>query len=370
MILNTKQFVEACRTILTAIDNKNISLYSETLELRASKSELRLNVTNREYYVTVKFSLPEELKEDFIAAVNAELFLKLVSKITSPTIEILKEDNNLKIKGNGNYKLPIIFNNDVMLELPKIEIKNVTNTFKISNKILQSILFYNSKELQRGTAVKPVQKYFYIDDKGCITFTSGACVNNFTLPQTIKILLSEKVVKLFKLFKDVDDVNFSIGIDPLNQSVTQTKVRFESGNVDLVAILSDSSLVSSVPVDAIRGMATKNYSYSAVVNREELLQVINRLMLFNSDKNYGTLEFTNGKIKIYDWSSDNTEEIVTTNDCPTLTSYKAIVNFSNLNLILSGNEDDYVTICFGDQKALVIKKQTISDIIPELKVQP
>ena len=369
MILNTKKFVDACKTILTAIDNKNISLYSETLELKASKSELKMNVTNREYYVTVKFSLPEELKDDFAAAVNAELFLKLISKITSPTIEISKEDNNLKIKGNGSYKLPIIFNNDTMLELPKIEITNVTNTFKINNDILQSILLYNSKELQRGTPVKPVQKYFYIDEKGCITFTSGACVNNFTLPQSIKILLSEKVVKLFKLFKDVNEVDFSIGVDPLNQNITQTKVRFEAGNVDLVAILSDSSLVSSVPVDAIRGMATKDYSYSAVVHREELLQIINRLMLFNSDKNYGIMEFENGKITIHDWSNENVEEIITTNDCPTLTSYKAVVNFNSLSLILSGNEDEYVTICFGDQKALVVKKQTISDIMPELKVQ-
>ena len=369
MILNTKQFVESAKTILTAIDNKNISLYSETLELKGTKSELRMNVTNREYFVSVKFTLPEELKEDFAAAVNAELFLKLISKITSPTIEILKEDNYLKINGNGNYKLPIIFNNDVMLELPKIEINNVTNTFKINNDILQSILLYNSKELQRGTPVKPVQKYFYIDDKGCITFTSGACVNTFTLPQQIKILLSEKVVKLFKLFKDISEVDFSIGVDPLNQNITQTKVRFEGGNVDLTAILSDSSLVSSVPVDAIRGMAVKDYPYSAVVHRETLLQTINRLMLFNSDKNYGILDFINGKITLHDWSNDNTEEITTTNDCPTLTSYSAVINLNSLNLVLAGNEDEYVTICFGDSKAFVIKKRTVSDIIPELKVQ-
>ena len=366
MVLDSSSFIDACQSILFAIDNKNASLFTETLELVANGKVLHMNVTNREYFVTVTFDLNEE--SDLRAAVNAKLFLSLISKITSPTIEITAEDNLIKIKGNGDYKLPMIYNNGKLMELPEINIDNVTSEMKIDSKVLQSVLTYNSKELQRGMAVKPVQNYYYIDENGAITFTSGACVNSFKLEKSIKILLSDKVVKLFKLFKDSNSVDFAMGQDPLTDELIQTKVRFAADGITLTAKLSDSSLVSSVPVDAIRGMATKNYNYSIVLNKEELLQALDRLMLFNNDtKNYGKFDFTKDSVTISDWSSDNVEIIKYTNQCDALTSYSALLNINNLNLIIKGCESDYITLCFGDGKAFSCVQTAVTDIIPELK---
>ena len=145
MILQTKDFKEVCKTVLAAIDNKEASLFTETLELKAEGNNLDLNITNREYYLTAKFTLGSD--EHFSAAVNASLFLNLISKLTTDTIEITKESNNIKVKANGLYKLPMIYNNDKMLELPKINIDNVTNTMSINSTILHSIANFNSKEL-------------------------------------------------------------------------------------------------------------------------------------------------------------------------------------------------------------------------------
>ena len=366
MILNSKDFIEASQSILYAIDNKNASLFTETLELVANGKQLTMNVTNREYYTSVLFSLDEE--SDLHASVNAKLFLSLISKITSPTIELKSEDNFIKIKGNGDYKLPMIYNNNELMTLPKIEINNVTNTMNVDSKILQSILTYNSKELQRGIAVKPVQNYYYIDEKGAITFTSGACVNSFELESPVKLLLSDKVVKLFKLFKDSESVNLTIGQDPVDDDLIQTKVRFEADNVILTAKLPDSSSISSVPVDAIRGMATKDYLYSVVLHRDELLQTLGRLKLFNEGtKNYGKFEFSKDEVSISDWSSDNKEIIKYSNECPNLESYTALLNTDNLSLIISGCEEDYITLCFGDGKAFSCIQPTVTDILPEIK---
>lgn len=368
MILNSRDFIESCSYILAAIDNKNASLFTETLELVASGTTLNLNVTNREYYVSVRFTLEEntELK----ASVNAKLFLSLISKITSDTIEITAEDNYIKIKGNGDYKLPMIYNNGELMSLPTIEINNVTNEMSIKSDILQSILTYNSKELLRGIARKPVQRYYYVDEKGAITFTSGACVNNFELEKPIKVLLSDKVVRLFKLFKDSDSVNFVLGQDPISDDVVQAKVRFSDDRVTLTAKLSDFNLVTAVPVDAIRGMATNTYNYSVVINRNELLQTLNRLVLFNDDvKMYSKLEFGKESVKITDSSFENYEEIKYTNECPTLESYSAILNLENLISIISGVDSEYATICFGDERAFCFVQPDIVDILPEMRVQ-
>ena len=44
-----------------------------------------------------------------------------------------------------------------------------------------------------------------------------------------------------------------------------------------------------------------------------------------------------------------------------------ILDLKNLKLILDGCDDEYVTLCFGDGKAVVIKKQSVADCLPELK---
>ena len=45
MILDTDKFSTACQSILTAIDSKNVSLYTETMELVANGTILSMNVT-------------------------------------------------------------------------------------------------------------------------------------------------------------------------------------------------------------------------------------------------------------------------------------------------------------------------------------
>ena len=177
MIIRNEDLHDACSTILGAVDSNELSVITETLELKTEDNTLMMNTTNREYYVSVKIELDEP--EEFHATVNAGLFLKLISQITVDTIEFIIKDKYLFIKGNGNYKIPLIFDDDELLKLPEIELNNITTEFDIDSSNLKSILQYNSKELIKAVGTKPVQKLYYIDNHGCITFVQGACVNNF-----------------------------------------------------------------------------------------------------------------------------------------------------------------------------------------------
>ena len=208
MILRIEEIQNACGKILAAVDSNTLSVLTETLQLKTAEKNLYISVTNREYFAQVKIPMSEDI--EFHATVNANLFLKLISQITTDTIEINIVDNSLIIKGNGTYKLPLIFDGDGLLELPEIEIGNPTVNFEIDSNILLSILQYNSKELTKGIISKPIQKLYYMDEEGCVTFTTGACVNSFTLAQPVKILLNDRLVKLFKLFKGAT-VKFPLG---------------------------------------------------------------------------------------------------------------------------------------------------------------
>lgn len=372
MIIETEKFKDVCSTILGAIDSNELSTLTETLELKTIGKVLYLNVTNGEYYASVKFDLDHE--EEFKASVNANLFLKLIAAVTSSTIELQVKDTYVLVKANGTYKIPLIYDDGKLLELPEIKINNKTVEMKVSGDILESILNYNSKELLRGTISRPVQKLFYIDEKGCLTFTSGACVNNFTLSKPIRVLLNNRLVKLFKLFKN-DMVDFTLGYDPISEEIVQTKVSFVTKTITLVAVTGcNDELLNSVPVAAIRGRAEATYAYNVVFNKQELSETIDRLLLFSAGygsaknlKPYSTFECENDSVTIYDSNKENKEVIKFKNGTTVSEKYSMTLDLADLKMVLDTISDEYITVAFGNHQAIVIKRAAISNIIPEVK---
>lgn len=372
MILKLNDLKNVCNDILPAVDSTDISSLTETLGLEVKDNVLYLSVTNREYFVTVKLKVDE--KDEFKATVNANLFLKLVSQTTSETIELTINSTNLVLKGNGTYKLPLIYDNDHLLELPKIELGDVTASFDIAGSILNSILIHNTKQLGIGNISKLVQKLYYVDEQGCLTFTSGACVNQFVLPEKVKLLFNKKLVKLFKLFKD-ETVKFTLSHMALTDDVIQTITRFETESICITAILScDDTLLNSVPVSAIRDRATHVYPYSAVIAKQALLNAINRIKLViyatNTLSVYAKFVLSKSSVVISDLSGENQESIKFNNDVDALKddSYELYLDLVELQAVLETCYEQTIQFSFGDSQAVVISRESIINVIPEVRL--
>lgn len=372
MILKTKEFKEVCSTVLAATDSSELSTLTETLELKTEGKVLYLNVTNKEYYASVKFDLDAEV--DFHATVNSKLFLGLVKNITTESIELEVKSTYVEVKANGTYKIPLIFDGDKLMDLPVITIENETVNMNVDSAVLDSIVTYNTKELLKGTIAKPVQKMFYIDEQGCITFTSGACVNTFSLEQPVKVLLKSKLVNLFKLFKN-EVVKFSLGYDPISETIIQTKVSFKTPKITLTAITEcDDTLLKSVPVAGIRGRASFAYPNSVVLNRQALVDAIARLALFNAGfggkqniKPYSKFEFTANEVKVYSSDKENVEVLAYQNGSTVTADYEMILDINDFKVVLDGCTDDYVTLNFGNHQAMVLKRAAIANVLPECR---
>ena len=374
MVIRIEEIQSACSKILAAVDSNSVSALTETLQLTTRGKDLFLNVTNNEYFAKVKLEMKEPV--EFNATVNANLFLKLISQITTETIELSVTETALILKGNGTYNLPLIFDGDRLMELPEIIINNPTTSFSIDSSILQSILQFNSKELSKGIISRPIQKLYYMDELGAITFTTGACVNSFSLEKPVKVLLNDRLVKLFKLFKD-GPVNFTLGYDTLADGVIQTKVRFESEDISLTAILScDDTMLQSYPVNAVRARANSDYPYSVNSSREQLIQTINRLLLFTSANGardiinpYSTFEFKPDRVVVWDTHHENFEEVFYTNTrCEVEDAYTTMFDFKDFRTTLENCSEQYVTLNFGDEQALVVARGNVRVVIPECRV--
>jgi DNA polymerase III sliding clamp (beta) subunit (PCNA family) len=378
MILKTKNFQEAANKILVAV---SLDKAAANLELAAKDTALYLRVTNREYYVAVKFELSEPT--DFRAVVDANLFLNLISGINTEEFELKINDTNVVVKaGKSSYKLAMIYENDKLMKLPiiKLDKEQVTVDMSISNDILMSILNVNGKEIQKAKKldVNELQRYYYIDETGCFTFTTGACVNAFTLDKPIKLLLTDKVVKLFKLFST--DVWMSYGHNVNADSSLQPIVVFQTEDVYVATrLLNDETCIQKIkaPCDAMKNLIKEAYDHNLVLSASDLSAAIARLLMFyknssaKADLSFvpAAISFDEVELTISDLSGDNKEVVTIENSSVTPGGYSMGVNLIDLKSVLDSCKNEHITMNCGNKKSIIINRGTISNVIAETRVK-
>lgn len=378
MILKTKQFQEAANKILLAV---SLDKTATNLELAAKDTILALRVTNREYYVAVTFKL--EQPTDFRAVVDANLFLNLIAGINSEEFELTINDTNIIVKaGRSTYKLAMIYENDKLMTLPaiKLEAEQVTVAMPIEHEVLMSILNVNGKEIQKAKRldVNELQRYYYIDETGCFTFTTGACVNSFTLEKPIKLLLTDRVVKLFKLFNTSAWMSYGHIVNA-DQSL-QPIVTFQTEDVYVATrLLSDETCIHKIkaPCDAMKKLIQEVYDHTIVVSASDMSAAIARLLMFHKNSSAkadlsfvpANISFDNTEFTISDVSGDNSEIVTVENGSVTAGTYTMGVNLIDFKAVLDSCKNEHITLNCGNRKSIIINRGMISNVIAETKVK-
>jgi hypothetical protein len=266
------------------------------------------------------------------------------------------------------------------MTLPVIAIQNKTVEMTISNDILMSILNVNSKELLKTKYlnVSELNKLYYIDEAGCFTFTNGACLNAFSLEKPVKLLLNDRIVRLFKLFKD--DVQFSLGQDPLSNGNIQTKIVMQTADTYLAAIINgETDLIARVqqPCEATKRYLSESYDHKLVLSVAELSAAINRLMSFTKNSKSTSekvnmaylptaISIENGELVIKD-KFENYETVSIENESYTSGDYEMYVNLYDIKLVLDSCKTDHITLNCGNHRSIVVTRGPVANLIPEVR---
>lgn len=360
MVIQLDRFQDSCKKILGAVDTdsalKNVLYGYDALELEADGSILNLNVTNGEYYVSIGIPIDEDAH--LRAVVDARLFLALISKITTKAVQIDVEGEALVVKANGTYKFPMKFDVDKLVELPKIPVGDVVTDFPMDASNLVGILNNNTRILADDKSNRPpLEKLYYMDQEGCITFTrSNCCVLSFTLPKPVKVLLTQKLVGLSKLLSD-GEVIATLGSVDVGGSA-QFRLNLRQGDLSITSILpSDPSLIGTIPVSIIRGKVNNVYPCSATFDRTYFLEALDRALLFDNknsvNSGVGVFEFGEEGVSISSVGGAVAEEVGYMSSSIS-TDYRANLNIISLREILTTATADTFTMKFGDKRAVVI----------------
>lgn len=367
MKVNTQIFKKACQDISLAVDKKGFSIYSGALSINAASDELvYLSTTDREIYMSL--GIPATDAANFKATIQTDKFFQLISKLTTDEINFEVDNLNLKIKANGEYKVPLLYSQDgTLLELPEIVLNNNTQTATLKSQVLKNILLNNSREvLVDKMAASQPQSYYYLDNNCAMTYNTGVCYYNLQNKDDFKILLSQKVVNLFKIFsQENEDVELNISVENDENNIEVIKGCFNFKNIVKITFYApNNSIINKIPLDRINKMVLVDYPATMKINKQTLLGAIDRSMIFaETDFCYGILDFNQVlTLKSYDGTS---KEVVTPEESTDQITYSLAINLKRLRLAIV-NSGDELYISYGDDRTLKVKSGDVIDIIPRV----
>lgn len=368
--IKTNLIKELTSKINKGIEGERTVRISELLELSVVNNKLLLAVTNTQFYLTIELANGLQADDNLHVTIDADTFIKLVSKTTTDEITLSCDNGNLVFKGNGDYIFPLELdqNGDVKI-LPTIDIKE-DQTFEIAGDILYSIYSFGGHELVNDVPVDTVQKYYYVDNLGAVTFTESPYLNNFNVTTPFRVLINDRLAQLFSLFRGQ---KVTVGISKeLNNNLYQNKISFTCGGIKLVSYLPDDSIVNKYPVTECRQLQEHPYPGKVTINRINLANALDRLNIFSvKDSNVvyrkaGKLIFTDNGLEIVS-VMDKNKEIVPYQDKTQFYNYTCYMNLAQLLRHAKASSEANINISYGNDCSIMFSKDNYNQIIVEME---
>ena len=273
--------------------------------------------------------------ESIQAAVAGKTFVNLIQKTTTENVTLIFEDNKLTVKGNGTYTFPLsIDEDDDLVKMSSIDVEGLDTKEVLSKDLKQS--YDINKESVALTMETPAYTGFYYDKDGAITTNSlkVSYIKNslFNNP----VLLFKSFAALFELFEEE-----TVKIAENNSAVFVI-------TPSLVIKGQKKTEVLEFPVDQIKTLLDTSISHQARVNKQSLLNLLERVALFITpyDKNNIRIDFTKDGMRV--WTIDgNSNELLPYIDSTDQVEQTIKVDITSFKALISSNPDEELLIHYG-----------------------
>lgn len=374
MIIKTKELQDIAAKITSAIDaDKAIT----SVELNSTNGMLYLSITNGTFYVSTK--MQTDATDTFRVSVPSDLFLPLVAELSSEDVNLSLIDNHISITtGKSHYKCGVLYERQNPVIAKNIAIKNLQVDTTISSATLESIYNVNRKEIAKlkfVTGGQDLQHMYYLHENGCFTFAVDACINNFTIDQPLRLLLTDQTVKLFKLFKD-NEVRIMFGLDTNQAGLPEAKLALTSGNTYMATLVtSDKQLLdlAQVQYEKSCNWYEREYPVTLSISAKAMTPIVNRLLSFNRralsdskaldiDVNF-EINASDNTLTISD-KLGNSDALQLESDSAIPGNVKLIVHLADFKYFLEGCKTSMFKVQCGLPGAAVLSYDNIITVIP------
>ena len=343
LTIKTTKLQELISKAIKGVGHKKDRPITEDIAIKVEDNILTLITTDFDNYLYIS---AEVESDDFYAVVNADLFAKLIARITTDTISLDVSDTSLVIKGNGEHQIPLtidITTGDVV-EYPN----PVTDIEESAKNKIGEIEVNDIKTILR--AVKPalaltvdIPQYihYYLGDVVLATDTNKVGCYSKKITDT-PILVSAVVMELLDVYTEEE---------PIQISMIDNRLLFEGTNCTIYGYAMDG--IETFNVDAINSYVNREYPSNCKLPKQEVLQLIDRLSLFvdDFDDDIVNIAFTDTGMEMSSQRSNSVESIAYTEKA-NLEEITGQIYLDMFRSQIKAQTGDNIAVYFGDGKSL------------------
>ena len=355
---NTALFQEMVAKATKGAGMSNDLYITQLMSISLKDNRLTLETTDNNNYLYV--SQDKVAGDDFSVVVAVDKFSKLISKLTceNVTLEIplatAGELDKLVVKGNGKYTIELPYDeNGELVEFPD-PMNGVNEGFWNSGKVqlttIRHILNTAKAALLVGKEDMCYSDY-YVGNRVVSTDTYKICGIN------IKIFDEPKLIS--PQLMDLLDVMSSENIDIRYNEDT---VIFETPDVTVYGLVEEG--ISDYQIDAISGLLDEDFPSSCKIEKQSLIQMLDRLSLFVDvfDKNSVYLTFTNEGLMVSS-KQDSGSEIIPYKESNNFKSYTCCLDIDLFKTQVKAYQDDIIEMFYGKENSIKLTNGNTIQIV-------
>lgn len=340
------------KAIKGASNNKMIPITS-LIGISVAANTIKLTTTDGSNILEVKSQIDYDVLSNppFYTVVNADTFAKLVGKTTKEYIELENESNCLVVKGNGTYKLEIPINEDgEIIKFPAYDKLSEVEAITLSIESLKNTI-QSAKSSKAQTMEIPMLTGYYLGQTSIATDRQMVCyIENNLLNESI--LISSEMAELINLLEG-DNVSLTIKNTIKNNELIK-ELLFVTNNITIYGKQLEG--VDDYPIEPLKNLVNINYESFVKVDKNELLNVLDRMSLFvtDYDKNGVFLNFKKEGLEVTSQKSNATEIIEIKNTIET--EFTCLVDIEMLKAQLQSLKTDIAEIYYGQKTSIQLKE--------------
>ena len=344
----TTKLQEMVSKAFKGVGNNKLKPITELIALKCdaeSQGKLTMITTDGDNYMYVSEEPIEG--EHFYAVVQANQFVKLISRLTSEEVTLNVVNNCLEVRGNGTYKIPLEIDGGTgeVVDYPD-PVRSLTLFLEqdkigdISAQDISTILRALKPSLATTVEI-PQYIHYYMGETVLATDTNVASCYGKKLVST-PILVSAAVMDMLSVYS---------GDAPLWIYKVTNRLLFWGKDFMLLGYVMPG--IDEFSVDKINDYLESEYPSMCQIPKQELLQALDRLSLFVNDFDEDTIgiAFTADGLVVSSKQSDSVETIPYIKQENMVETTRAVYLFM-LSAQVKAQTGDAVDLYFGEAKSI------------------
>ena len=348
--VKTKTLQDMTQRAMKGASNNKILPLTSMLAIELKDNVLTLTTTDFSNYLEIKQDKVEG--QDFYVVVQADIFSKLIGKLTTEEVTLSVDTNVMTVKSNGQYKIELPVDEEgSLVRFPQYRQNVSGRKYSLKLATLKSILATNRASVAQDLTT-PALTGYYINENGVITSDSYVACHNKVTGVNETFMLPFQVVELFNVLNSED----------VDIYVDDTNVMLNTNNATIHGKLLQEK--NNFPVEAISKYLNTSFVSTCKLPKDALLSILDRLSLFvgTYDKNEVYLTFTQEGI-IVESKKGTGSELITYSESNNYQSFTCCVDIELLKSQIQSQQTETLQLSYGNQSAIKLASGPIVQIV-------